>query len=165
MMTIMMRMLHADEDDGVAAAAAATAGLTLFSLVYLCSLLSGLLSRGVWPLSAAFQHSFFFNLPRSSFFFTISRSLSLFLSVLQVRLYFSQIPDDKVPYVNSPGEQYRVRQLLHQLPPHDNEVSQTRPVYWVPNTAWRVPRTQYAVHSACTQRKSPVRVHLVRVLN
>ncbi|ALC41237.1 pk [Drosophila busckii] len=39
----------------------------------------------------------------------------------QVRLYFSQIPDDKVPYVNSPGEQYRVRQLLHQLPPHDNE--------------------------------------------
>ncbi|CAD7013450.1 unnamed protein product [Ceratitis capitata] len=39
-----------------------------------------------------------------------------------VRLYFSQIPDDKVPYVNSPGEQYRVRQLLHQLPPHDNEV-------------------------------------------
>jgi len=41
----------------------------------------------------------------------------------QVRLYFSQIPDDKVPYVNSPGEQYRVRQLLHQLPPHDNEVS------------------------------------------
>ncbi|XP_055842054.1 protein prickle [Episyrphus balteatus] len=40
----------------------------------------------------------------------------------QVRLYFSQIPDDKVPYVNSPGEQYRVRQLLHQLPPHDNEV-------------------------------------------
>ncbi|XP_043066280.1 protein prickle isoform X2 [Drosophila bipectinata] len=40
----------------------------------------------------------------------------------QVRLYFSQIPDDKVPYVNSPGEQYRVRQLLHQLPPHDNEI-------------------------------------------
>lgn len=24
--------------------------------------------------------------------------------------------------MNSPGEQYRVRQLLHQLPPHDNEV-------------------------------------------
>ncbi|XP_037902643.1 protein prickle-like isoform X3 [Hermetia illucens] len=40
----------------------------------------------------------------------------------QVRLYFSQIPDDKVPYVNSPGERYRVRQLLQQLPPHDNEV-------------------------------------------
>ncbi|EDW31467.1 GL11153 [Drosophila persimilis] len=40
----------------------------------------------------------------------------------QVRLYFSQLPDDKVPYVNSPGEKYRVKQLLHQLPPQDNEV-------------------------------------------
>lgn len=41
----------------------------------------------------------------------------------QVRLYFSQLPDDKVPYVNSPGEKYRIKQLLHQLPPQDNEVS------------------------------------------
>lgn len=40
----------------------------------------------------------------------------------QVHLYFSQIPEDKIPYVNSAGERYRVRQLLHQLPPHDNEV-------------------------------------------
>ncbi|CAD7078448.1 unnamed protein product [Hermetia illucens] len=40
----------------------------------------------------------------------------------QVRLYFSQLPDDKVPYVNSAGERYRVKQLLHQLPPQDNEV-------------------------------------------
>ncbi|KAL1449064.1 hypothetical protein WDU94_000300, partial [Cyamophila willieti] len=40
----------------------------------------------------------------------------------QVHLYFSSLPEDKVPYVNSPGEQYRIRQLLHQLPPHDNEV-------------------------------------------
>ncbi|XP_060653255.1 LOW QUALITY PROTEIN: protein espinas [Drosophila nasuta] len=40
----------------------------------------------------------------------------------QVRLYFSQLPDDKVPYVNSPGEKYRVKQLLNQLPPQDNEV-------------------------------------------
>ncbi|XP_054740862.1 uncharacterized protein LOC129246239 [Anastrepha obliqua] len=40
----------------------------------------------------------------------------------QVRLYFSQLPDDKVPYVNSAGEKYRVKQLLHQLPPQDNEV-------------------------------------------
>lgn len=44
-------------------------------------------------------------------------------SALQVRLYFSQLPDDKVPYVNSPGEKYRVKQLLNQLPPQDNEVS------------------------------------------
>lgn len=40
----------------------------------------------------------------------------------QVHLYFSQIPEDKIPYVNSAGERYRVRQLLQQLPPHDNEV-------------------------------------------
>ncbi|XP_050306495.1 protein prickle-like isoform X2 [Anthonomus grandis grandis] len=40
----------------------------------------------------------------------------------QVHLYFSALPEDKVPYVNSVGESYRVRQLLQQLPPHDNEV-------------------------------------------
>ncbi|XP_070497526.1 protein prickle-like isoform X2 [Chironomus tepperi] len=40
----------------------------------------------------------------------------------QVHLYFSAIPEDKVPYVNSVGERYRVKQLLQQLPPHDNEV-------------------------------------------
>ena len=27
-----------------------------------------------------------------------------------------------MPYVNSIGEKYRIRQLLQQLPPHDNEV-------------------------------------------
>lgn len=37
-------------------------------------------------------------------------------------MYFSQIPEDKIPYVNSVGERYRVKQLLQQLPPHDNEV-------------------------------------------
>lgn len=42
--------------------------------------------------------------------------------MLQVHLYFSVLPEDKVPYVNSAGERYRVKQLLHQLPPHDNEV-------------------------------------------
>ncbi|CAH0551531.1 unnamed protein product [Brassicogethes aeneus] len=40
----------------------------------------------------------------------------------QVHLYFNALPEDKVPYVNSAGERYRVRQLLQQLPPHDNEV-------------------------------------------
>ncbi|XP_029901395.1 prickle-like protein 1b isoform X1 [Myripristis murdjan] len=40
----------------------------------------------------------------------------------QVQMYFSCLPEDKVPYVNSPGEKYRIRQLLYQLPPHDNEV-------------------------------------------
>lgn len=42
--------------------------------------------------------------------------------VKQVQLYFSCLPEDKVPYVNSPGEKYRIKQLLYQLPPHDNEV-------------------------------------------
>ncbi|XP_027389802.1 prickle planar cell polarity protein 3 isoform X1 [Bos indicus x Bos taurus] len=36
--------------------------------------------------------------------------------------FFSCLPEDKVPYVNSPGEKYRIKQLLHQLPPHDSEV-------------------------------------------
>lgn len=48
-------------------------------------------------------------------------SVSMFVS-FQVHLYFSTLPDDKVPYVNSVGEKYRIKQLLHQLPPHDNEV-------------------------------------------
>ncbi|XP_006005476.3 prickle-like protein 1 [Latimeria chalumnae] len=39
----------------------------------------------------------------------------------QVYQYFSCIPEDRVPYVNSPGEKYRIKQLLHQLPPHDSE--------------------------------------------
>ena len=39
----------------------------------------------------------------------------------QVHQYFSMIPDEKRPYVNSFGEKYRIKQLLHQLPPHDNE--------------------------------------------
>ncbi|KAI1882319.1 hypothetical protein AGOR_G00249450 [Albula goreensis] len=40
----------------------------------------------------------------------------------QVQLYFSCLPEDKVPYVNSPGEKFRIKQLLYQLPPHDNEI-------------------------------------------
>ncbi|XP_053723586.1 prickle-like protein 2b isoform X2 [Synchiropus splendidus] len=40
----------------------------------------------------------------------------------QVHQYYNSLPEDKVPYVNSPGEKYRIKQLLHQLPPHDNEV-------------------------------------------
>ncbi|XP_064605084.1 prickle-like protein 1-B [Liolophura sinensis] len=39
----------------------------------------------------------------------------------QVHQYMSVLPDDKVPYLNSIGEKYRIKQLLHQLPPHDNE--------------------------------------------
>uniref|UniRef100_A0AAV2IUE4 Prickle-like protein 1 n=1 Tax=Knipowitschia caucasica TaxID=637954 RepID=A0AAV2IUE4_KNICA len=40
----------------------------------------------------------------------------------QIQMYFSSLPEEKVPYVNSPGEKHRIRQLLYQLPPHDNEV-------------------------------------------
>nr|XP_061809314.1 prickle-like protein 1 [Nerophis lumbriciformis] len=40
----------------------------------------------------------------------------------QVQMYFSCLPEDKVPYINSSGEKHRIRQLLYQLPPHDNEV-------------------------------------------
>lgn len=47
---------------------------------------------------------------------------SSFVSLSQVHQYYSSLPEDKVPYVNSPGEKYRIKQLLHQLPPHDNEV-------------------------------------------
>ncbi|KAM4696776.1 prickle planar cell polarity protein 3 [Rhinophrynus dorsalis] len=39
----------------------------------------------------------------------------------QVHQFFSYLPEDKIPYINSPGERYRLRQLLHQLPPHDSE--------------------------------------------
>nr|XP_044992031.1 prickle-like protein 2 isoform X2 [Jaculus jaculus]XP_044992032.1 prickle-like protein 2 isoform X2 [Jaculus jaculus] len=40
----------------------------------------------------------------------------------QVHQYYNCLPEEKVPYVNSPGEKLRIKQLLHQLPPHDNEV-------------------------------------------
>ena len=54
--------------------------------------------------------------------FKSSSALQRFCSSLQVHLYFSTLPEDKVPYVNSLGEKHRIKQLLHQLPPHDNEV-------------------------------------------
>lgn len=41
--------------------------------------------------------------------------------ILQIHLYFSGLPDEKVPYVNSEGEKYRIQQLMHQLPPQDND--------------------------------------------
>ncbi|KAM9430077.1 prickle-like protein 2 isoform 1-T1 [Salvelinus alpinus] len=44
------------------------------------------------------------------------------LSPEQVHQYYSSLPEDRVPYVNSPGEKHRIKQLIHQLPPHDNEV-------------------------------------------
>ncbi|XP_022081320.1 prickle-like protein 3 isoform X2 [Acanthaster planci] len=40
----------------------------------------------------------------------------------QVHQYMNALPDDKIPYVNSEGEKYRIKSLMQQLPPHDNEV-------------------------------------------
>lgn len=48
--------------------------------------------------------------------------LSKYIWSFQVHQYYSSLPEEKVPYVNSPGEKHRIKQLLHQLPPHDNEV-------------------------------------------
>ena len=56
---------------------------------------------------------------------------SVFPSLLQVQLYFSCLPEDKVPYVNSPGEKLRIKQLLYQLPPHDNEVGNIPRVVYI----------------------------------
>ncbi|XP_053329172.1 prickle planar cell polarity protein 3 [Spea bombifrons] len=39
----------------------------------------------------------------------------------QVHQYFSCLPEDKIPYVQSVGERHRMKQLLRQLPPHDCE--------------------------------------------
>uniref|UniRef100_A0A8D0A2N9 Prickle homolog 2a n=1 Tax=Sander lucioperca TaxID=283035 RepID=A0A8D0A2N9_SANLU len=44
------------------------------------------------------------------------------LSPEQVHQYYNSLPEEKVPYINSPGEKCRIKQLLHQLPPHDNEM-------------------------------------------
>ncbi|CDW56386.1 PET and LIM domain containing protein [Trichuris trichiura] len=38
-----------------------------------------------------------------------------------VHQYFSRLPEDKIPYVKSAGEKWRVRQLLLQLPPQDSQ--------------------------------------------
>ncbi|XP_061404226.1 prickle planar cell polarity protein 3-like, partial [Lethenteron reissneri] len=40
----------------------------------------------------------------------------------QVHRYFRCLPEERVPYVNSPGEKYRMEQLLRQLPPPDDQV-------------------------------------------
>ena len=68
------------------------------------------------------KHFFFF-----FFFLTKPNLLTKFIIFLvyfsfQVHQYFRALPEEKVPYLNSLGEKYRVRQLLQQLPPHDNEV-------------------------------------------
>ncbi|XP_048409211.1 prickle-like protein 1 [Stegostoma tigrinum] len=39
----------------------------------------------------------------------------------QVHQYFRCLPEENIPYVNSIGEKFRIKQLLEQLPPHDND--------------------------------------------
>lgn len=36
-------------------------------------------------------------------------------------MYFAALPEEKIPYVNSSGEKWRLRQLRHQLPPQDSD--------------------------------------------
>ncbi|KFD73081.1 hypothetical protein M514_00204, partial [Trichuris suis] len=43
------------------------------------------------------------------------------LHPVMVHQYFSRLPEDKIPYVKSAGEKWRVRQLLLQLPPQDSQ--------------------------------------------
>ncbi|VDO97137.1 unnamed protein product [Soboliphyme baturini] len=43
-----------------------------------------------------------------------------------VQRYFSRLPEDKVPYLKSSGEKWRIRQLLLQLPPQDSETRYCR---------------------------------------
>lgn len=41
------------------------------------------------------------------------------LQTHQIRHYFDLLPDDKVPKINTVGEQYREQQLAHQWPKQD----------------------------------------------
>lgn len=36
-------------------------------------------------------------------------------------MYFACLPEDKIPFVNSIGEEWRTRQLQYQLPAHDSD--------------------------------------------
>lgn len=45
----------------------------------------------------------------------------MWISNFQIQLYFSSLPEHKIPYLHSDGEKDRIRQLLQQLPPHDND--------------------------------------------
>uniref|UniRef100_A0A5S6R0J3 LIM zinc-binding domain-containing protein n=1 Tax=Trichuris muris TaxID=70415 RepID=A0A5S6R0J3_TRIMR len=48
------------------------------------------------------------------------------LHPVMVHQYFARLPEDKVPYVKSAGEKWRVRQLLLQLPPQDSQARYCR---------------------------------------
>ena len=50
----------------------------------------------------------------------------LFTFVFQVHRYFNHLPEDKIPFIGSAGEQYRMKQLIWQLPPHDSDMRYCR---------------------------------------
>ena len=96
--------------------------------------------KKTWLLLAAFTSASFTKIALKRYSYHINSGKpkhlikwpNLFWPILieiwfQVHLYFSTIPEDKIPYVNSSGEKYRIKQLLHQLPPHDNEVRLVKP--------------------------------------
>lgn len=50
------------------------------------------------------------------------------LSVLQVEQYFRSLPQNKVPKIGTPGEKYRDKQLVYQLPKQDLALSYCKSV-------------------------------------
>lgn len=48
--------------------------------------------------------------------------------MLQLEQYFKCLPSDKVPKLGTPGEKYRERQLMLQLPKQDLALAYTRHV-------------------------------------
>ena len=62
-----------------------------------------------------------------------------------------------MPYVNSVGERYRVRQLLHQLPPHDNEVGGEVPLK-PSSTHWPSPPQVRYCHSLSDEERKELRL-------
>ena len=89
-------------------------------LLYACLFNSWILYQQKWNCSSS-ENQFNYWLKNCLKNDCVCNNVFLFL-FFQVHLYFSTLPEDKVPYVNSAGEKHRIKQLLHQLPPHDNEV-------------------------------------------
>ncbi|KAI6207110.1 hypothetical protein M3Y94_00992400 [Aphelenchoides besseyi] len=73
-----------------------------------------------------------------------------------VHEYFSALPQDKVPYTNSVGEKWRLRQLTIQLPAHDSDAT-----YCAHLT--ETERTQLANFEAMRKRDALGRGAIVRI--
>lgn len=69
---------------------------------------------------------FFYNSSFSSLRYTLFQEFwypiyKIHKIFLQIHMYFACLPEDKIPYVNSTGEKWRLRQLQYQLPPQDSD--------------------------------------------